>query len=191
MNPCVFWVSQYLRVLILSCSIVIVISKTTKLSVSAPQWINHHKGDRRPKAHSYMPSRKFSTKWKSLNSYILMTYDPVPWCLSHSVLWSSWINHQWMMNLKSSIISPLIAMSELWFSRISGQRWRTEAFSRWGILRPALRKKGIHKLIASWSSFIAHRTTDNACVCQSCDSRTVLSLRSSLSWTTQLQELHP
>ena len=31
-----------------------------------------------------------------------------------------------------------------------------------GILRPALRKKGIHKLIASWSSFIAHRTTDNA-----------------------------
>ena len=60
-----------------------------------------------------------------------------------------------------------------------------------GIFRPALRKKGIHKLIASWSSFIAHPTMDNACVCQSCDSRTVLSLRSSLSWTTQLQELHP
>ena len=115
------------------------------------------------------------------------------WCLSHSVLWSSWINHQWMMNHQSSILYhfPLDCPVGIGFPLVLVERWRTEAFSRWGILRPALRKKGIHKLIASWSSVIAHPTMDNACVCQSCDSRTVLSLRSSLSWTTQLQELHP
>ena len=142
--------------------------------VSAPQWINGPMGDSGSKAPAHKPSRKFHAIW----------------CLSHSVLWSSWINEWWIINPLSSSLSPWLPCRNCG-SLVLVERWRTSAFSRWGILRPALRKKGIHKLIASWSSFIAHPTMDNACVCQSCDSRTVLSLRSFLSWTTQLQELHP
>lgn len=48
------------------------------------------------------------------------------------------------------------------------------ALANRGILRPALQEKGIHKLIASWSSFIAHPTMDNACVCLPEGTRTVL-----------------
>ena len=114
-------------------------------------------------------------------------------CLPSSCLSSIMIMYPewWIMNHQSYIRLDCKRRRCVTVSLVA--RWRTGAFSRWGILRPALRKKGIHKLIASWSSFIAHRTTDNACVCQSCDSRTVLSLRLSLSWswTTQLQDLHP
>ena len=40
-------------------------------------------GDSGAKTPAHKPSRKFSTKWnpKGGHSYILMTYDPVPWCL--------------------------------------------------------------------------------------------------------------
>ena len=135
---------------------------------------------------------------RTIHNLRLRRFRILAWTSSNLVWWNSYsclpmartnANHG-AISFHALSVSPWLRQRNC-SSFALVERWRTRAFSRWGILRPALRKEGIHKLIASWSSFIAHRTTDNACVCQSCDSRTVLSLRSFLSWTTQLQELHP
>ena len=63
------------------------------------------------------------------------------WCLSHSVLWSSWINHQWMMNHHPLSFPPWLPCRNC-FPLVLVERWRTEAFSRWGYTPPCPTKKG-------------------------------------------------
>lgn len=130
--------------------------------VSAPQWINGPMGDSGSKAPAHKPSRKFSTKWnpKGGHSYILMTYDPVPWCLSHSVF----MNQSSMNDESSSIISPWLPYRNCG-SLVLVERWRTEAFSQFCLQIALPYKEGNRKLIVPWSSFNTHRTTDNACAC--------------------------
>ena len=97
----------------------------------------------------------------------------------------------------TSLFMPLYHFSLIaevkMFAAVLVARWRTRAFSRWGILRPALRIEGIHKLIASWSSFIAHPTMDNACVCLLKSTRTVVAPKNCLEHKmlgTQTEDLH-
>lgn len=73
--------------------------------------------------------------------------------------------YQFLLDCDNGIAQPLVLAA-------SGDVRGRLADAR--ILRPALRKKGIHKLIASWSSFIAHPTMDNACVCLLKSTRTVV-----------------
>lgn len=76
------------------------------------------------------------------------------------------------VNRHSSIISPLIAMVKM-FAVSLVARWRTAAFSQFCLQIALPYKKGNRKLLVPWSSFNTHCTTNNACACQSCDSRTV------------------
>lgn len=67
---------------------------------------------------------------------------------------------------------PLIAMVKM-FAVSLVARWRTAAFSQFCLQIALPYKKGNRKLIVPWPSFNTHCTTNNACACQSCDSRTV------------------
>lgn len=118
MNPCVFCWSQYLRVLILSClscSIIVIMivtsMQTDRQSIYGVyhEWLNgaihglwgiaaHHERHIRPHG----------------NFMLYGVYPIVSYGLHESI-----INEWWIINLQSSIISPLIAMSELFSSRIS------------------------------------------------------------------------
>lgn len=82
------------------------------------------------------------------------------WCVSSSIM------NQSSMNDESSLINPLSFPLDCQRincgSFVLVERWRTAAFSQFCLQIALPYKKGIHKLIASWPSFIAHRTTDNA-----------------------------
>ena len=139
--------------------------------VSAPQWIwtvaTALRGTAVRKFRHIRPHGNF------MYSGVFDGWGIVPWHhLFVFIHYESIINEWWIINLQASIISPLIAMVKM-FAVLLVARWRTSAFSQFCLQIALPYKKGNRKLIVPWSSFNTHRTTDNACACQSCDSRTV------------------
>ena len=88
--------------------------------------------------------------------------------------YESIINEWWILNRQSSIISPWLLLCNCW-SFVLVERCICVCGSWCGRLCPALWWKDRHiQSKEPWSSFTSHPTMDNACVCQSCDSRTVV-----------------
>ena len=125
MNPCVFDVCQYLRVLrlsCLSCSIVVIIDvtsmQTDRQSIYGVchEWlygaIHGPMGDSGPKAQTHKAARKFHAIWcLSLRTRYLkrvcgINHDCLnQWCVSSSIM-IVLINEWWIIAYQSSIISP-------------------------------------------------------------------------------------
>ena len=138
MNPCVFCWSQYLRVLrlsCLSCSIVVIMIVTSiqtdrqSIYCVCHEWLNDAIHGPMGEISTPKTAHKATRKFHAI------------WCLSHSVLWSSWINHQWMMNHHPLSFPPWLPCRNC-FPLVLVERWRTEAFSRWGYTPPCPTKKG-------------------------------------------------
>jgi hypothetical protein len=133
MLSCVFCWSQYLRVLILSClscsiAVIMVVTSTQTDRQSiygvCHKWLNGALhglwGIAARKLRHIRPHGNFMLS-DVFNGWGIILW-PHLFVFIHGVLWSSWINHQWMMYHQSSILYhfPLIAISELRLFRISG-----------------------------------------------------------------------
>lgn len=180
MNPCVFDVCQYLRVLrlsCLSCSIVVIIvitsMQTDRQSIYGVchEWLNGAlhglwgiAGDSRchirPHGNFMLSDVPVCLPSSCLSSSIMNQ-----WCVSSSIM-IVLINEWWIIAYQSSIISPWLPHRN-WGSFVLVERCICVCGSWCGRLCPALWRKDRHiQSKEPWSSFTSHAITHFLYICR-------------------------